>query len=171
MGDTGHGGEGDQNKERPADILGMIEVGEEGNSLAGLAETHLIGQDGVVALSPGKCQPVQAVQLVVPQLSSHNVIRLGGHLLHRAFFGQLLLVRGVLQAASEVEAVDLLLIIFRYVRSPLPGAVRVCQPNPLAKVLGPFGSKQGGETRRRANRGRGGNRTYPFLVAITLSTF
>jgi len=40
---------------------------EEDDGLDGLAEAHLVGQDGVCALSPGEPEPVQTLQLVQVQ--------------------------------------------------------------------------------------------------------
>ena len=40
---------------------------KEDDGLDGLAEAHLISQDGVCALSPGKPKPVQTLQLVQVQ--------------------------------------------------------------------------------------------------------
>ena len=42
----------------------IVENGQKGNSLYGLAESHLVGQDGVGALTPGETQPVEAFQLI-----------------------------------------------------------------------------------------------------------
>ncbi len=43
---------------------------DEGDTLDGLAEAHLVGEDAVVVLHPGVDEPVEALQLVVAQLPS-----------------------------------------------------------------------------------------------------
>ena len=40
---------------------------EEDGGLDGLSQAHLVGQDGVCALSPGEPEPVQTLQLVQVQ--------------------------------------------------------------------------------------------------------
>lgn len=51
----------------------LVERVKEHDCLHRLAEAHLIGQDGVGALSPGEPQPVQTLQLVRMQRSAGGV--------------------------------------------------------------------------------------------------
>lgn len=51
----------------------LVERVEEHYRLHRLPEAHLVGQDGVSALSPGEPQPVQALQLVRVQGSPGGV--------------------------------------------------------------------------------------------------
>ena len=52
----------------------LVEGVEEGNGLDGLAQAHLVSQDGVGVLLPGEAQPVESLQLVrvqsAPRLSN-----------------------------------------------------------------------------------------------------
>ena len=48
----------------------------EGDALDGLAQAHLVGQDAVVVLHPGVDEPVEALQLVVPQRARPQEVRL-----------------------------------------------------------------------------------------------
>jgi len=56
----------------------LVEGVEEDYGLDGLAQAHLVGQDGVGALGPGEPQPVQPLQLVHVQRSprGRHVLRL-----------------------------------------------------------------------------------------------
>lgn len=59
---------------RPAWASNLLVQGvEEDDGLDCLAQTHLIGQDGVGALGPGKAQPVKALQLVRVQCAARGV--------------------------------------------------------------------------------------------------
>ena len=58
------------------DLVGVEEVGKKGDGLAGLAKPHFVRKDGVVPLGPRKREPVESLQLVVAELSTHNVIGL-----------------------------------------------------------------------------------------------
>ena len=49
---------------------------DEGDTLDGLSEAHLVGQDAVVVLHPGVDEPVEALQLVVAQLPRAQEVRL-----------------------------------------------------------------------------------------------
>ena len=51
----------------------FVEWIQECNSLDGLAETHLVGQDGADVVSPRIPKPVQTLQLVVMQLASADI--------------------------------------------------------------------------------------------------
>ena len=50
---------------------------EEDDGLDGFAEAHLVGQDGVGALSPGEPQPVQTLQLVQVQRAPRQRHKVG----------------------------------------------------------------------------------------------
>lgn len=51
----------------------FIERVKEDGSLDRLSQTHLVGQDGVGALSPGEPQPVETLQLVGMQRTARAV--------------------------------------------------------------------------------------------------
>ena len=46
---------------------------EEGDGLNGLAETHLVGEDGVGVMAPGVAQPVETLQLVLVERAARRV--------------------------------------------------------------------------------------------------
>ena len=51
----------------------LVQRVEEDNGLHGLAQPHLVSQDGVSALGPGEAQPVEALQLVRVQRATRRV--------------------------------------------------------------------------------------------------
>lgn len=51
-------------QERPLAMALLVERVEECNGLDGFTETHLVGKDGVYALTPRVTQPVQTLQLI-----------------------------------------------------------------------------------------------------------
>ncbi len=56
----------------------LVEGGEEGDRLDGLAEPHLVGEDRVDVIGPGEAQPVDALELVRVQRAARlrDVVRL-----------------------------------------------------------------------------------------------
>jgi hypothetical protein len=58
------------------DSVLLLEVGEIGNGLDGLAESHVVGQDAVGVLSGEVDHPLQRLQLVGFQLPANQQARL-----------------------------------------------------------------------------------------------
>ena len=59
---------------RSVNFLALHQIGDERDGLDGLAQAHLVGQDGVSVLIPVEGQPVEPLQLVVAQLVAVFVI-------------------------------------------------------------------------------------------------
>mmetsp|Transcript_11045 Transcript_11045/g.35158 ORF Transcript_11045/g.35158 Transcript_11045/m.35158 type:complete len:289 (+) Transcript_11045:3093-3959(+) len=76
-------GEGRDDEARPVDLALVLEVGEEGNHLEGLAQPHLVGEDAVEPVVVAHRQPAQPVQLVVAHHHRPDLARLAERLVQR----------------------------------------------------------------------------------------
>lgn len=63
-----YGGERDADQKRALAVALLVERVEKGDGLDGLAQAHLVGEDGVGAVAPRVAQPVESLQLVRVQL-------------------------------------------------------------------------------------------------------
>lgn len=55
-------------KERTADMIGVVDLVQKGDRLDSLAETHLICHNTCLIVEPAVEQPVQSLHLILPQL-------------------------------------------------------------------------------------------------------